>query len=248
MVESMSLREVKFEPQHPDVLIFPNYKDLCQHVARMLTERIALNELNNIALPTGNSSLQLYQEWVKSIHDNSLSLANLNTFNLDEYVHLSEKHPSSFHSFMNKNLFSKVDIKREHIHFPNPNEPEAYDALIQNKGGLDIAILGLGLNGHIAFNEPGSEKTSRTRRVTLTESTRAANKSSFPENEEVPFEAVTMGVATILEAKEVFLLCNNSKKWALMREILETGISHPTRPASYLLLHPNTTILYCLSS
>jgi glucosamine-6-phosphate deaminase len=171
---------------------------------------------------------------------------NVVTFNLDEYAGISCEHPGSYCSFMQGVLFDHVDIRRENAHIPDGTAPDLdaecarYERDIAAAGGLDLTFLGLGSNGHIAFNEPGTPWSSRTRVVELTESTRAANAALFPE--EVPRRAITMGIATILSSRRIVLLASGERKRAAI-ERLRGGEMTEDFPASALRKHADVTVL-----
>jgi len=168
------------------------------------------------------------------------------TFNLDEYVGIERTHPGSYYSFMKRHLFDFVDVDPANAHLPNgaaadiAAECARYERDIAAGGGLDLTFLGLGSNGHIAFNEPGTPFDSRTRAVALTESTRAANAALF--GEDVPTHAITMGIATILESKSIVLLASGDKKRQAI-ERLRSGEITEEFPASALWKHPDVTVL-----
>jgi glucosamine-6-phosphate deaminase len=169
------------------------------------------------------------------------------TFNLDEYVGIERTHPGSYYTFMKQHLFKFIDIDPANAHIPNGAAPDLdaecarYEREIAAAGGLDLTFLGLGSNGHIAFNEPGTPFDARTRVVTLTESTRAANASLFPDGH-VPTHAITMGIATILASKSIVLLASGEKKQAAI-ERLRSGEISEEFPASALWNHPDVTVL-----
>ncbi len=172
-----------------------------------------------IAFPTGGTAVGMYKQLVKFYEEGSLSFKNVVSFNLDEYAHLPVTHPESYHHYMYTNLFSHVDMPEENINIPDGNAPDiktaclAYEAKIRQYGGIDLFLGGVGENGHIAFNEPYSPFDSITRLVDLTESTIKANARFFDNNINlVPKQAVTMGLSTIYNAREVIIMAMGSKK------------------------------------
>ena len=185
-----------------------------------------------LGLPTGSSPIGMYQALVKANKEGKISFKNVLTFNMDEYVGLPESHPESYHSFMAKNLFDHIDCPKENIHILNGNATDLvaecthYEKMIEDAGGIDLFIGGIGPDGHIAFNEPGSSLTSRTRVKTLTTDTRIANSRFFggdPNN--VPLHALTVGVGTVMAAKEVLILCNGHNKAKALQAAVEGPIT-----------------------
>ncbi|MEG1729733.1 MAG: glucosamine-6-phosphate deaminase [Bacteroidaceae bacterium] len=219
------------------VIIEPNYEQLSQWAADYVVSKI--NGANPTAekpfvlgLPTGSSPMGMYKAIVKAHKEGHVSFKNVLTFNMDEYVGLPESHPESYHSFMANNLFNHIDCPKENIHILNGNAKDLaaecanYEKTIEKAGGIDLFIGGIGPDGHIAFNEPGSSLTSRTRVKTLTTDTRIANSRFFggdPEN--VPYTALTVGVGTVMSAREVLILCNGHNKAQALRAAVEGSIT-----------------------
>ena len=175
-------------------------------------------------------------------------MAGITTFNLDEYCGLSSDHEQSYHYFMNDNLFNHVNIKKENINLPhgNPENPEVfaaeYEKKINDAGGIDLQILGIGRNGHIGFNEPGTSFGTRTHMIKLHEDTREANSRFFDSIDEVPVAAITMGIKTIMRAKSILLIATGESKQEAMKQLAYGEIT-PEFPASVLQLHPDVRIL-----
>tara|TARA_R110002012_G_scaffold286539_1_gene478109 strand:- start:543 stop:1070 length:528 start_codon:yes stop_codon:yes gene_type:complete len=163
------------------------------------------------------------------------------TFNLDEYVGLDKNHDQSYQYFMNKHLFGNLNF-REH-HFPNKDNYNEYDLMVKNSGGIDIQILGIGTNGHIAFNEPGSHKYSSTRIVDLTENTIKDNSRFFENIEDVPTQAYTMGMSSIMGAEKIYLIAQGKHKKEILEEAILGDITEEI-PASLLQEHPNCEVYY----
>ena len=219
------------------VIIEPNYDALSQWAADYVVGRI--NKANPTAekpfvlgLPTGSSPIGMYQALIKANKEGKVSFKNVVTFNMDEYVNLPESHPESYHTFMATNFFSHIDINPANIHILNGNaadleaECAAYEEAIKQAGGIDLFIGGIGPDGHIAFNEPGSSLTSRTRIKTLTTDTRIANSRFFGGNpENVPINALTVGVGTVMDAKEVLIICNGHNKSQALKAAIEGPIT-----------------------
>lgn len=198
-----------------------------------------------LGLATGNTPLPLYRELIRLHREEALSFRNVISFNLDEYIGLERDHPESYWSFMHRNLFDHIDILPENIHLPSgtvtaeeiSSHCAAYDAAIQQAGGVDYQILGIGRTGHIGFNEPGTPATARTLLVHLDEITRHDAAPAFGGIENVPTTAITMGCGTILEARKIALLAWGTKKSAIVREAINGPVSEQVS-ASFLQNHP----------
>lgn len=199
-----------------------------------------------LGFATGSTPLMLYAELIRAYRSGKLSLQNAKSFNLDEYVGLDENNPKSYRFFMNHNLFSKIDIPLENTHVPSgktasDEQASAYEKAIRSAGGIDLQLLGIGQNGHIGFNEPGTPFGSTTHIVRLSESTRGANARFFASIEEVPTHAVSMGILTVMNARAIMLFAEGASK----ARILEAAVKGPVTeavPASVLQLHPNVTL------
>ena len=185
-----------------------------------------------LGLPTGSTPLETYKELIRRHKTGEVSFKNVITFNMDEYVGLPENHPESYHSFMRRNLFDHIDILPENIHILNGNagdleaECDHYEEMIKAAGGIDLFIGGIGPDGHIAFNEPGSSLTSRTRQKTLTTDTIIANSRFFDNNvEKVPHYALTVGVGTVMDAREVMILVNGHHKSRALQAAVEGPVT-----------------------
>jgi len=202
-----------------------------------------------IGLPTGSSPMPVYEEWIKRHRAGDISFKNVVTFNMDEYVGIPEDHPESYHAFMYTNLFNHIDIPRENINILNGNAPDLveecrnYETKIKQYGGVELFLGGIGPDGHIAYNEPGSSLVSRTRVKTLSYDTIQAN-SRFFENDmsKVPTQALTVGVGTIMDAREVVIIITGFIKARAVREVIEGGISHMWT-VSMLQLHEYAIIV-----
>jgi glucosamine-6-phosphate deaminase len=202
-----------------------------------------------LGLPTGGTAVDMYKNLINLYKNKEISFKNITTFNLDEYIGLPESHSESYHSFMNENLFKHIDIDKNKINIPNGNakdiaaEYKSYEERIKQSGGIDLFIGGLGENGHIAFNEPYSSLDSYTRDKQLNISTIIANSRFFDNDlEKVPKTAMTMGIKTILETKEVLLLVTGEKKATALRHLVEGAISHKW-PATALQLHRKLVVI-----
>lgn len=220
------------------VLIQPNYELMSEWAANYVAKKI--NEFGPkescpfvLGLPTGSSPLGMYQHLIKLNQEGKVSFRNVVTFNMDEYVGIPEEHPESYHSFMWNNFFSHIDIRKENVNILNGNaadleaECARYEAKIKQMGGINLFLGGIGPDGHIAFNEPGSSLTSRTRKKELTTDTIIANSRFFNNDVNlVPKTALTVGVGTVMDAQEVLILVNGHNKARALLHAIEKPISH----------------------
>ena len=220
------------------------------YIAKRIKEKAAVTDKPFvIGLCTGSTPIETYAELIRMVKAGELSFKNVISFNMDEYVGLPESHPESYHSFMHKYLFDQIDEKPENIHILNGNakdieaECAAYEKAIVDAGGFDLFLGGVGEDGHIAFNEPFSSLSSRTRVVTLTQDTREVNARFFDNDPNaVPAQALTVGVATVLSSKEVVILAFGSKKARALKDAIEGPMSHYCT-LSGLQAHPAGTIV-----
>ena len=220
------------------VIIEPNYDLMSQWAANHVIERINAAKPTKekpfvLGLPTGSSPIGMYRALVKAYQEGKVSFKNVLTFNMDEYVGLPEEHPESYHSFMFSNLFNHIDCPKENIHILNGNAKDLvaecahYEQMIEEAGGIDLFLGGIGPDGHIAFNEPGSSLTSRTRQKTLTTDTIIANSRFFDNDiNKVPKTALTVGVGTVMAAKEVMILVNGHAKCRALKAAIEGSVNH----------------------
>ncbi len=216
-----------------------SYEKLSSHVADIVEKHITEHPVTSIVLPTGSTPIGMYKELVEKV---DLEWTYVRTYNLDEYV-INPKHEQSYHSFMKKHLFDKIDIYPNQCHFPDRNT-ELYEERIRNGGGIDLSILGIGTNGHIAFNEPGSSFNSRTRVMDLTEQTVMDNSRFFDDVGDVPIQAITMGLGTIMESKRIVMMANGKHKKAILEEAMNGPVTEQV-PASVLQRHENIEVFYC---
>jgi len=215
-------------------------------ISALIRRRNAEGRPAVLGLATGSTPLPLYAELVRLHREEGLSFREVVTFNLDEYEGLTGDRPESYRYFMEEHLFRHLDLRAGSTHVPDGIADDqtgacvAYEQAIRDAGGLDLQILGIGRTGHIGFNEPPAARESRTRRVQLDEVTRRDNASFFARPENVPHAAITMGVATILEARQVELLAFGSAKAAIVRRA-SGEIPTAACPATWLQLHPDCT-------
>lgn len=216
--------------------------DIVEEVMRSKDEPV-------LGLPTGNTPIGMYKELVRRHREEGLDFSRVRTFNLDEYLGIAVDHPGSYHTYMREHLFDLVNIDPERTHLPHPNpespEEEAarYSRLLEQYGPCDLQVLGIGTNGHIGFNEPGTSFDSKTSVVQLAESTLQANAPVFgTDPETMPQKAITMGIAEIMTARKILLLANGASKAAIMKQALEGPVTENV-PASVLQRHPNVVVL-----
>ncbi len=225
-----------------------SYEEMSIEAAKIVADRIRRKPNLVLGLATGSTPLGLYKELIRMHKQDGLSFSKVTTFNLDEYVGLPRTHDQSYYYFMWENLFKHIDLNPRYIHVPDgmANDIEAqcewYDNEIKKWGGVDLQILGIGGNGHIAFNEPGSSLGSRTRIKTLTEQTIKDNARFFKNLSEVPRLAITMGIGTIMEAKELIMLANKANKADAVKAAVEGPITAMV-PASILQMHRNAYVI-----
>jgi len=236
------------------LVIHQNYEELSQWAADHIAERInQFNTTSNnpfvLGLPTGSTPIGTYKALIELYKAGKVSFKNVVTFNMDEYVAIAEDHPESYHSFMFENFFNHIDIPRENIHILNGNaadldkECEEYEEKIKSFGGIKLFMGGMGADGHLAFNVPGSSLQSRTRLVNLNYDTIVANSRFFDNDlSQVPKQALTVGVQTVLDSKEVLVLVNGYKKARALQNVVENGMNHMWT-LSALQAHPNGIIV-----
>lgn len=224
-----------------------DYEEMSLIAANLIGAQVLLKPSSVLGLATGSSPIGTYQELIRNYQRGILDFSDIHTVNLDEYCGLAGDHPQSYRYFMNQTLFSHINIKLENTFVPNgaaedfDKECSRYDALVKSFGGVDLQLLGIGHNGHIAFNEPDDHFPAQVHRVKLTESTIHANARLFDNVEEVPTTALTMGIGTIMRAKRIVLVAGAEKKEIVCRA-MEGKIS-PDVPASVLQLHPDVTVV-----
>ncbi len=225
----------------------PTADAACLRAARIVARLLRAKPDAALALPTGSTPRAIYAELVRQHRDEGLSFARATAFNLDEYVGIRSDHPGGFRRALHEALYRHVDLPADRAHAPDGQAADlaaacaAYEAAIAAAGGLDLALLGLGTDGHIAFNEPTSSFGSRTRLKTLTDETRAANQVAFGA-EPVPHHALTVGIATILSARRCLLVAFGAAKAAAVAKLVEGPLAALV-PASALQLHPHATVI-----
>lgn len=231
-----------------EFIISETYEEMSREAADVV--EAVMDEIPScvLGLATGSTPIGMYACLVKDCKEGKVSFADVTTFNLDEYVGLPGTHDQSYRYFMDENLFDSVDIDKARTNLPDgcAADPQAmcaaYEVAIEEAGGIDIQVLGLGHNGHIGFNEPADDFPVCTHPVDLTESTINANSRLFNSADEVPRQAVTMGIGTIMKARKVIVLANGSGKADIVKQAF-TGPVVPQVPASVLQLHPDVTVV-----
>ncbi|MDR1385200.1 MAG: glucosamine-6-phosphate deaminase [Planctomycetaceae bacterium] len=236
-----------------NIIVFDDYEQVSRAAAEIFAKVLARKPNAVLGLATGSTPLGMYRELIRRHKKEQLSFARMTTFNLDEYIGLTPDHPQSYRRFMQENLFSQIDIPPENTHVPFGNIPneqfdsydtfcDYYESEIAKTGGIDVQILGIGSDGHIAFNEPGTPLDSRTHVVALTEQTIRDNARFFESIHDVPRQAITMGVGTILEARKIVLLATGKNKAEAIRGAIEEQMTDQNT-ASALQNHPDTTMI-----
>lgn len=229
------------------VVVAKDYREICKLVSRIFAAQVTLKPDSVLGLATGSTPVGMYQELVQMYQEGRIDFSHVRTVNLDEYAGLSEDNDQSYRYFMNHNLFDHININKENTNVPNGTaadlqaECERYEQVVADMGGVDIQLLGIGNNGHIAFNEPCGEFPEKTHVVDLTQSTIEANARFFESMDDVPKKALTMGIGTIMKAKKIVLMANGPKKAQTIYDTVYGPIT-PEVPASVLRLHPDVTI------
>lgn len=230
-----------------EIIIQPSREEAIQVATRLVARQVREKPDSVLGLATGGTPLPLYESLTRMHREEGLDFSGITTFNLDEYVGLDPDHPASYHHYMEEHFFSQVNIRAERIHIPNgmssdiPSHCEEYEAAIQRAGGIDLQLLGLGSDGHIGFNEPGSSFGSLTRIKSLTERTRKDNARFFSSTE-VPLHVITMGLGTIMQTRMCMLLAFGETKAAAVAAAVEGPVT-ASLPASLLQFHPRVKVL-----
>lgn len=226
-----------------------DYAEMSKLAASIFEKQLWQKPNSVLGLSTGGSPVGFYETLVKRYEQENFSFAHAKTFNLDEYIGIEPTHPTSYASYMNEHLFSHIDLPNTQHHLPNgltenlQIECKRYEQAIADSGGIDLQLLGIGVNGHIGFNEPGTSFHSKTHVVDLAEETREENAKYFPSKEDVPRQAITMGIETIIQAKKIVLLAFGEHKTEAIERLKNEGISEDF-PASILKEHPHVTVIY----
>lgn len=226
-----------------------SYEKMSRDAANIISAQVILKPDSVLGLATGSSPVGTYRQLIDWYNKGDVDFSAATSVNLDEYVGLDGAHEQSYRHFMNVNFFDHINIRRERTFVPNgcaedlATECAAYDERIRSLGGIDLQLLGIGLDGHIGFNEPDSCFVKNTHVVDLHESTIAANSRFFASADEVPRQAVTMGMISIMQAKSILLIANGESKYSILDRAFNGPIT-PEIPASILQLHRNLTVIY----
>ena len=225
-----------------------NYEELSRKTANLILAQVQMKPNAVLGLATGGSPVGAYEVIRNRYKQGDVDFSEVTTINLDEYRGISRAHEQSYWHFMHAHLFDYVNVSEDHIFLPNGENLgceevcRGYDAVIERAGGIDLQLLGIGLDGHIGFNEPADHFEMNTHTVELTESTIEANKRFFASKDEVPRQAYTMGIRPIMQAKKVVLIANGAAKADILKQAF-TGPVTPQVPASILQLHPDVTLI-----
>lgn len=225
-----------------------DYKDMSRKAANIISAQVIMKPNCVLGLATGSTPIGTYDQLVEWYNKGDLDFSEVTTVNLDEYKGLPRTNDQSYYYFMHQNLFDRVNIDPERTNVPNGMEPDAekecgrYEELIRSLGGVDLQLLGLGHNGHIGFNEPGEAFEKETHCVDLTESTIEANKRFFASADDVPKQAYTMGIKTIMQAKKILIVVNGENKADIVERAFFGPVT-PEVPASILQLHNDVTLV-----
>ncbi|HBR27817.1 MAG TPA: glucosamine-6-phosphate deaminase [Firmicutes bacterium] len=230
------------------ILIGKDYEEISKKAALMVAAQVMLKPNSVLGLATGSTPLGLYRELIAMYQRGELDFSAVRTINLDEYYPLAPDDPQSYHYFMNDHLFKQINVKPENIHLPKGNadavkaECDAYETMISQVGGIDLQVLGIGVNGHIGFNEPHPFLHAQTHLVDLTAETIQVNSRFFASAEEVPRQAVTMGMGTILKARRILLIASGRSKAEAIKKTVN-GLVTTECPSSFLQTHPAVTLV-----
>lgn len=228
-------------------LVFPDPEQIGSYVGQLLVKQIKEKPNSVLGLATGSTMLPVYAAFIKQVKQASLDLSGITTYNLDEYIGLAPEHDQSYHFFMQDNLFKHLNIKPEQTHLPNGQasdmdaEGKTYSRQLQ-AAHIDVQLLGIGTNGHIGFNEPGTPFDSITHVIELTENTRKDNSRFFDDVSEMPTTAITMGMADIMSAKQVVLVITGEHKAQVVADLFNSSVNEQM-PASLLKKHPNSLMI-----
>lgn len=230
------------------IIVTKSYEEMSMEATKIVAGQMYLKPESVLGLATGSTPLQMYKQLI-AVHETvGLDFSRARSFNLDEYIGLDPENPQSYHYFMQQNFFSRINIKPENIYIPNgmaediEAEGKYYDSLIDQMGGIDLQVLGIGQNAHIGFNEPDVKFEATTHKVKLDEETIQANARFFADAEEVPRYAISMGIKTIMLARKVILLANGRNKAEAVCKAVCGSVS-PAAPASILQLHRDVTVI-----
>lgn len=230
------------------IICAEDYADMSCKAADLLSEQIILKSDSILGLATGGTVLGIYNHLIQQYQKKHIDFAQIRTVNLDEYTGLSPDDKNSYHWYMKQNFFSHVNLDPSNCYLPDgraespAEECSRYEQLIASLGGIDLQLLGLGHNGHIGFNEPGTGFDEKTHLVTLSESTRQANSRFFPAENDIPKQAITMGIKSIMKARRILLCVSGAAKAEILQQVLFGPVT-PKIPGSILQMHPDVTVI-----
>ncbi len=230
------------------IIVTKNYEELSRKAGNLFASQLILKTNAVIGLATGSSPVGMYKELVRIYQAGDIDFDEVVSFNLDEYIGISPDNEQSYHYFMKENLFNHINIRPENIHIPSGIAVDmtvaasSYDKMIEEAGMIDIQILGIGNNGHIGFNEPDVKFEARTHIVELEQETIEANSRFFDSIEEVPTQAISMGIKNIMQSRKIVLIASGEGKAKVVQQMIEGPIT-PELPASVLQLHPDVTVI-----
>ncbi len=230
-----------------EVIICKNSEEASDMAARLLKNQVVQKKQSVLGLATGNTPLPLYEKFVQYVKNEDVDLSQITSFNLDEYVGIASDHPSSYAQYMQKHFLEPLQLRGDQVQIPDgqaediAKECEQYEKRIYQRGPIDLQILGLGQDGHIGFNEPGSSLGSRTRLKSLTEETRRVNAKGFSSLEAVPRHVITMGIQTIMDSRKIALLAFGESKAEAVAQMVEGPVS-ANSPATVLQFHPRVKV------
>lgn len=232
-----------------EIIVLKNAEKVAALGAKLVSELLKVRPAAVLGLATGSTQLALYRQLVERYRSNKISFSEASSFNLDEYLGLPGGSPQSYRAYMDREFFDLIDIDKSNTHLPFCEEAEnpvlvgpRYEKMISDAGGIDLQLMGIGVNGHIGFNEPSSSLSSRTRVKTLTQQTYRDNSRLFSKTEFQPKLAITMGIATIMDARKILLLATGENKAEAVRKMVEGPVSAMC-PASILQMHQHVTVL-----
>lgn len=230
------------------IIVVNNYEEMSKKAANIVASQITLKPDSVLGLATGDTPLGMYKYLIRIYQEGNVDFNDVKTFNLDEYYGIDQSNPHSYYFYMMENFFQHINIQKQHIHIPRgmtesiEKECDEYEKQIESAGGLDLQILGIGRNGHIGFNEPDVKFEATTHLVELDEDTVKANSRFFQSVEEVPTRAISMGIKTIMQARNILLLASGKEKAETIYKTIKGKIT-PEVPASVLQLHPGVTFI-----
>ena len=230
------------------IIICENYEELSKRVAEFFVSQVMLKPDSILGLATGSTPVGLYQNLIKWNKAGRIDFSEVTSFNLDEYYPIAPDNNQSYRYFMNENLFDHINIDKSRTYVPNglaadpDSECEKYEELIDEKGGIDLQLLGIGRNGHIGFDEPDGELNAKTHITELTESTIEANSRFFDDISKVPKKALTMGMGTILKSKKILMLISGKEKHEVLSQLLSDDVT-TSNPATLLKVHPDVVVI-----